>query len=81
MVRSTTADQNIQTKLLMADTFYVERRNAIVKDGVVVGVTDTIAASTGDLVSGTRGIATLHTNDNQTIAVENILIGSPFPRP
>jgi hypothetical protein len=80
-VRSSALDGYIHQSLKLSPDFDVQRRNAIVKDGIVVGTEPLTDASEFDLRQGTRGIGVLSIAEDGSTQLWYLLIGDPFPRP
>lgn len=80
-VRSSTAGQFIPTILRYGDDLEVTRRDVIIQNGVIVGLTDPIPLTVSDLVAGTNGIANIHIDKSGEIQLRKIVIGVPLPRP
>lgn len=80
-VRSTTAGQFIPTIFHYNDDLEVTRRDVVVENGVIVGLTETTPKSVDDLLPGTHGVGTILITKDGSILLRRILIGDPLPRP
>lgn len=80
-VRSSTAGQFIPTILRYTDDLEVQRRDVVIENGVIVGLTDTSEQTVANLLPGTHGIATIGVSDEGDLLLLRITIGIPLPRP
>lgn len=78
---SIAAGQYILTRMELSPKFYMERRNARVENGMIVGVDDVVSADASELRAGTRAMAMITSEDGKPYVVHYILVGDPFPRP
>gem|GEM_PF-2928542 len=81
IAHSASIGQELVIRAYLSDSFRLERRDAIMEDGAVVGFKPVTDASLGELRFGVRGVASVWTDDSGKMVVEYILIGDPFPRP
>ncbi|MND04532.1 hypothetical protein D3C83_248530 [compost metagenome] len=61
--------------------FVVRRRDAIIRNGAVVGTGTTNAATLEDLTQGTRGYGVVGRKENGRFELSYLIVGDPFPRP
>jgi len=65
----------------VTDTTVIERQDAIVRDGIIVGVKDITPASEAEIIPGMQAfIAVQHTDDGIGV-IRYIRVGDPFPKP
>ncbi len=70
-----------QPVTLIANGLTVARQDAIIEDGVIVGVTPAREASVSDLQAGMRGSGVMRLYKDGVYRIDHLLIGDPFPRP
>lgn len=80
-VRSTTAGQFIPTIFQYGDDTEIIRRDVIVENGVIVGLTEQTSKTIEDLLPGSNGIGTIVISKDGAIHLRRIVIGDPLPRP
>lgn len=81
IVHSRLAGQDIPLRLKISSNFEVDRQDAIVEDGIVVGATNSVPATIADLKKGVRGYGMTSLSDSGEAVITYLLIGDPFPRP
>lgn len=83
LMKSALTNQTIPIRLELTKNFYVERQDAIIENGIVVGTKPRVLASLSELTPGTQGLASLYVATTTTGAtfMNYLLIGNPFPRP
>lgn len=80
-VRSSTAGQFIPTILQYTDEIEVTRRDVVIENGIIVGLTESTKGTIADLLPGVNGIATIYVSKDGNIFMQRITIGVPLPRP
>jgi hypothetical protein len=81
-VHSRTAGQDLRMRLSLTPATPLQRRDAIVENGVIVGMERAEKASPEELLPGIRGVVTMSYREGATVpTIHRIVIGDPFPRP
>lgn len=78
---SNAINEVVPSKVLLADGAIIERSDAIVQNGMLVGSSALSEAAITDLVPGTRGFATVRRREDGAAVTHHILIGNPVPHP
>jgi hypothetical protein len=74
--------QDISVEYELAADFYIERRDARIKDGIMIGTDKTEQVEPVDLAPGMRGIGVVHLlPEGGRMQMDYLVIGEPFPRP
>lgn len=81
ITRGNIVEAIMPTRFSLAEKFWVQKRDVVVENGVVVGVTETTDGELSDIVPGTRGYGVAQLAEDGTIELSYFLIGNPFPRP
>lgn len=69
------------TKLVLGDTFYAERQDAVLESGVIVGATKRRPATLDELTPGMRGIGVIEVAHDGHFRLLYLLVGERFPLP
>ncbi len=78
---SAAVNENIPTLFFLAPDFVIERRDGIMKDGAIVGMTPKKSAALSELQIGMRGFARIHVTPEGRMVLQYLLVGDPLPRP
>lgn len=81
LMRSPSAGLDLRVRFVFDESLVVEKQNAIVENGVVVGRSALEKASIADLQPGVRAIAVLRSSSDGPERIQYALIGDPFPHP
>ena len=78
---SISVGQRILARVRLAENFRLERRDLVVKDGVIVGVTPVSHAEFSEIIPGVKGLGVMHLTPEGELSLQYLLIGDPAPRP
>ena len=79
-VKNTASGQEMFVLYTFSDDFQVSRRDAIVRDGITIGVTPATRAELKDLTMGQMALGAVQL-ENGRIVLHRLVLGTPFPRP
>lgn len=80
-MRSEALGQDVLVQIKFSDRTLIERRDAIVINGVIMGVGELTSATISDLEEGTRGFVRTFQDPEGRWLADYLVIGDPAPRP
>ncbi len=81
LVHSAAIHQSVPQLLKLSEDFSMERRDAIIQNGAIVGTKPIVKANENELQPDTRGFGMFHLAEDGSMVIDYLLIGDPFPRP
>ncbi|MFZ2886832.1 MAG: hypothetical protein WA021_03365 [Minisyncoccia bacterium] len=81
VVRSSTVNQDIPTRITFKTGLRVERQDARIENGVFIGAEPKRNANLESLTPGMRGFGVMHITEDGSAELDYLLIGDPIPHP